>query len=195
MALYLVTAPAAEPISTAEAKLHLRVDVSADDALIDTLVGAARQSCESATCRRFITQTWDLHLHDFPLSNGPIVLPSPPVSSVTSITYTDTNGDATVLSSSLYTTDLPAGPQARHGMIYPAYQQSWPQVRGIPNAVVVRFVCGYGGTGTSVPPALLAAMKLRLGHLYLHREQVVTGVMAVTVPQAADMLEWQMRAH
>lgn len=191
--LSLVTAPSVEPITTSVAKLHLRVDHSTDDALIDTLCAAAREYVETGTARRCINQTWDLKLDGFPSWFCPIMLPFPPVSSITSITYTDTNGDSTTLSSSLYTTDLPAGPKASPARIVPAYQQQWPQTRDVVNSVVVRFVCGYGAAGSNVPGGILAAMKLLVGHWYANRESVVIGNITSDVPQGIDALIWQYK--
>ena len=66
MGLVIATAPAAEPISTADAKLHLRVDITDDNDLIDALVKVAREHVEIITRRALITQTWDYYLDDFP---------------------------------------------------------------------------------------------------------------------------------
>ena len=55
MPLQLVTPPAEEPVSLAEARLHLRVDFTDDDALITSLIAAARQAAETLTGRQFVT--------------------------------------------------------------------------------------------------------------------------------------------
>ena len=54
--------PAGEPLTLAEAKLHLRVDLNDDDALIAALISAAREQVEFLTGQRLITQTWALEL-------------------------------------------------------------------------------------------------------------------------------------
>ncbi len=50
----LITDAASEPLTTAEAKLHLRVDGSTEDTYIDNLIKAARIYCEKYTNRSFI---------------------------------------------------------------------------------------------------------------------------------------------
>lgn len=192
MALWLVTAPASEPIPTAVAKLHLRVDHTTDDALIDTLCAAAREYVETGTGRKCITQTWDLKLNAFPCNDGSIWLAFPPVTSITSITYVDTNGVTQTLSSGLYTTDLPPGTTAPYARIVPAYQQSWPQTREVPNAVVVRYVCGFANAA-AVPYSMMAAMKLLIGHWYVNREAGVVGTIAQTLPDGLQTLIWQSK--
>jgi uncharacterized phiE125 gp8 family phage protein len=147
MALSLVTGPSVEPVTLAEAKVHLRQDVADEDALITTLITAARQWTETFTHRALITQTWDLKLDDFPCDNADLELPLAPVASVTSISYVDTTGATQTWSASSYQTDLPTGPQAQRGRIAPAYAQYYPVPRSQLNAVTVRFVAGYGATG------------------------------------------------
>ncbi len=56
MPLIQTTPPAAEPLSLAEAKAHLRITHSNDDAYIDKLVTAARRACEMRSNLCFVTQ-------------------------------------------------------------------------------------------------------------------------------------------
>lgn len=179
MTASLVTAPSVEPFDVAEAKRHLRIadDVDEFDTDILALIAAVRSWGEVFTGRSFLPQTWDLKGDCFP---SVIVLPKPPVTGVTSITYIDTNGDSQTLSSALYTTDLPSGPYAPPGRIVPAYGQSWPSTRDMPNAVTVRFATGYADPDT-VPANIKAALKIRLNTLFEHREAVVVGTIASPV--------------
>lgn len=185
----LVTAPATEPLTATEAKLHLRVDHSTDDDLISSLIVAARQHCENVTGRALITQTWDLRLDRFPPRGAPIRLVKPPVSSVTSVSYVDADGDTQVWTSSLYRTDLPTGTWAQPGRIEPAYNESYPEIRSVSNAVIVRCVHGYGAE-SAVPDAIKAVMKLLIGHWYEAREavNVSVGANVQVVPMAVDAL-------
>ena len=159
MALFLVTAPASEPITLAETKAHLRVDVDDENDLINTLRTAAREYGETVTHRAFLTQTWDDKRDYFPCSDEAIWLPRAPLISVTSVTYVDTAGATQTWSASLYTVDAPTGPNARVGCIVPAYGQVYPATRGVVNAVTIRFVCGYGSTAVSVPALIKTCLK------------------------------------
>ena len=47
MGLKQTVAPAVEPISLTEGKLHLRIDTTAEDGLISSLIKTARQYCEN----------------------------------------------------------------------------------------------------------------------------------------------------
>lgn len=191
MSLYLVTAPAVEPITLAEAKRHLKVEVDDDNDLIRGLSIAAREYAETFTGRKFITQTWDEKPCGFHW--GPIVLPFAPVSSVTSITYLDQAGVSRTWSSALYRTLLPTGPQAQRGRIEPVYGESYPATYPVLEPVAIRFVCGYGASGASVPASIIAAMKLLIGHWYQERSAVNIGNIVTPIPLTVDSLLWPYR--
>ena len=191
MGLTLVTGPAVEPVSLAEAKAHLRVDDDDSNDLIVALIGAARQHVESFTRRKLITQTWDYQIDQFP--SDAIVVPLAPVASVTSITYLDTAGATQTWSSSNYRTDLPSGPWAQRPRIEPGYGLSYPLTYGVMNAVAVRCVVGYGSTASTVPAAIRAAMKILIGHWFEHREPVVTGTIVAQMPMSVNALLWPFK--
>lgn len=195
MALSLVTAPTCEPLDIEDVKSHLRVDVNDEDDLIAGLISAATQHVESYTHRALISQTWDDTRDEFPcwMDDG-WWLPKPPVSSVVSIAYLDNVGVTQTWASDQYVIDLPTGPWARRARITPAYNVSYPFTRSLLNAVTVRFVCGYGVSGTSVPAPILQAMKLLIGHWYAQRESVNIGNIVSVIPQAVDSLLWPFKA-
>lgn len=171
MALHLVTGPTNEPLTTGEAALHLKIDDGHQDVEIVRWIAAARAQVEHATDRKLHTQTWRLKMDRFPC--GPIWLPFPPVTSVTSITYLDQTGATQTWSSALYVTDLPTGPKAAPARIVPAYSLTYPSTRDQINAVTVEFVCGYGEG--NVPMELVQAMLLLMTHWNENRTMVATG--------------------
>jgi uncharacterized phiE125 gp8 family phage protein len=192
MGLTLVTAPAAEHVTLVEAKSHLRVEVDTDDGLIAAYVLAARQAVEDFTRRKLYTQTWDYTID----SNWPtvrvggvdrprIVLPLPPLQSVSSITYYDGNGALQTLATSQYRVDA----TGLEGRIEPAYNVTWPTVRDQMSTITVRMVVGY----TTLPEPIRHAILLTVGNLYKHRESVVTGTIAAELPQSAQMLLFPYR--
>ncbi|HVL67196.1 MAG TPA: hypothetical protein VM364_08025 [Vicinamibacterales bacterium] len=192
MRLNLVTGPASEPLSLAEAKAQLVVDadVTADDALITSQIVAARMRAELETNRAFISQVWEV---SFDAGFPPLIeVPRPPLITVDAITYVDEAGVSRVMDPSKYQVDAPAGPYAERGRIAPVYGETWPVTRPETfNAVVVRFTAGYGATAASVPEAIKAAMRLIVGHLYANREDVLVTPLAtqlVALPIGASNL-------
>lgn len=186
--LSLVTGPAAEPLSTAEAKEHLRVpvDVVEDDAYIAGLITSARAHVERMTQRALIDQTWTLKLDRFPCV---IELRRCPVSSAV-LTYLDADGALQTLPTSVYKLSEnrePATITLKSG-------QAWPGTYYESDAVVVTFVAGYGADGASVPADALHAMKLLIAHWYRMREAVSPEREPKTVPLGfralIDQLSW-----
>lgn len=180
-----VTAPAAEPLTIDEAKLHLRVDGTAENTLITSLITTARMMCEEQTWRALITQTWDLCLPRW--THRAIVLPRPALQSVTYIKYTDAAGVEHTLDTSCLVIDTNSTP-ARLTL---KRDYDWPTdelQEGMP--IVVRFVAGYGAAAANVPEPLKQGMRLVLGHLYANREAVNVGNIVNELPLAVRWL-WQ----
>lgn len=174
MALIRITAPAVEPLTLAEAKLHCRVDGSDEDALITALIVAAREQAEHETGRALVTQTWEL-VHDvFPEA---FVLRRAPIQSVTSLKYLDS---ATGAEQTLDPADYLLDKDSEPGYVVPAYGKAWPATWPVPNAVRVRYVCGYG-LGAAVPVAIKQWMLLAIGTMYAQRETLIAG-QAATIP-------------
>lgn len=186
MPLQLVTPPAEEPVSLADAKLHLRVDFTDDDALITALISAARQAAEMLTGRQIVTARWKLVLDSFPgpslmgvpagepfsLPGHAILLPKSPVASVLSIQYLDMSGAWQTMPATDYTVDAACEP----ARITPVFGKIWPITLPQIAAVAVTFDAGYGPPA-SVPEGIKAWVKLRIDSLYNHRGEtaVVTG--------------------
>lgn len=168
MGLTLVTAPDSEPVVRTEVINHLRLEPDTEeDTLLDSQTMAARGYVEQATGRKLITQTWRLTLDCFPCE---FRLPYPPLQSVTSIKYLDTDGVEQTLDTAEYEVDTTNVP----GRVVLAYGKYWPLTRQTINAVRVTFVCGYGDP-SDVPEELKAAIHLIQAGLYENREDKVIG--------------------
>lgn len=173
--LTLQTAATALPVTLDEAKAHLRVDISDDDALIVSLIGAATLEAEHLMQRAVMPQVWTLTLDSFRpqaarywLANRPpqaVELNRPPISAIVSVQYIDSKGVAQTLDPSTY--QLIKGEYG--GVIVPAFGQQWPDTRRQPAAVQITFNCGYADAA-SVPELIKAWIKLRIGTLYENRE-------------------------
>jgi len=175
MGLSIATQPTAEPLTVAEAKAHLRVDISDDDTLIGDYISAARQYAEGVTRRAFVEQTWDFTLDRFPV--GAIRLPIQPVSSVTYVQYVDTAGATQTFTegTSPDVTKYDVFTDGPRATIVPKYNLTWPDTRDHPGVVTVRFVAGYA----TFPEDLKQALKLLVGHQYENREAVIFGFSTV----------------
>lgn len=187
MALELVTAAATTPITLAEAKAHLRVDIADDDTLITNLISVATEYLDGrdgTLGRALITQTWDLWLDCFPANNAAIQIPLPPLQSITTVAYTDENGAGQTLTEGV---DFVVDNKRHPGWILPAIDTSWPATELSPNVLQIRFVAGYGAATTDIPEPIRQSMLLLIGHYYENREEV-THMSPKVLPLAADHL-------
>lgn len=199
--------PAPDPLLTlSEAKLHCRIDVDAEDSLVQANVLAATRWAEQYTRRVFVSREFELTLDDFPRkawidSHAPqdeeawpprfgsltqstrfpeaIVLPIAPLVSLESITYASTTLEGSPEEPVYKTVEGVIDKSSWPPRIHPKFKKCWPEVSRVPEAVTVKFSAGYGEPG-DVPDDIKQAVKLILGSFYEHREdQVVASVMRV----------------
>ena len=173
-----LTPPAAEPLTLAEAKLHLRVDadITDDDSLISALIVTARQQAEHRTGRALVTQQWRYSVDAFPADS--LELPMPKLQSVQAVTYLDNNGVRQTLANTEYdviTDELV-------GSLIPAYGKSWPSCREHPGSVRVDYTCGFGAAA-DVPQSIKAWMLLAVAAWYENREALTAGHPVAELPR------------
>jgi len=177
-----VNTAAVNPLFTdAEAKAHLKIDVSTDDVIIANLVAAATQSCEIFTNRFFIdtvvtqySDTWD----EF------YTLYKSPVDSITHVKYYDSDDTQQTLASSNYILGHYSQP-ARIGV---AVGGTLPNLSKRINAVEVKYTVGYGTASTDVPEGIRQAVLLTLSNWYENRQSVITGRTATELPLSSQYL-------
>ena len=162
MSFQLITAQTDWAVELPEVKKHFRIDDTADDAYLQELIYSVQDQLKEEYGLYLNSETYDLLLDNF---TPTIEIWMWPIASVTSVKYTDGNGDTQTVDSSNYTTDLFAKP----GRIKPIDSYTWPIPRVSINAVQVRFVTGF--TSPAVIPAdIKSAMYLIMKDRFDNRE-------------------------
>jgi uncharacterized phiE125 gp8 family phage protein len=156
----LITPPATEPVSLAEAKTQLAYDSNDLDTYISNLIIAARQYCEEFQNRAYITQTLEKAFDKFP--ENVFELPRPPLKSVTSIKCYDTDNVEHEITNFFVDTYSQPGRVAVDE--YPKIE-----LRKL-NGVIVRFVAGE----STVEQKVKQAMLLLISHWFENREATST---------------------
>ena len=186
MGYQLITGPTGEPVSLAEAKLHLRVDsgMTDDDTLIAALITAARQYAEQKTMSSFMTQTWKYVMDSFPgryMTSVPwgaeysqpgnaVLLEKGPITAITAINYLDMASTQQTMPGTDYIADM-TGPLAR---VTPVFGKIWPITMPQIGSASIVFTAGYGAA-SAVPEGIKSWIKLRIGALYENREEFLSG--------------------
>ena len=155
------TPPAQNPVTVQKAKQKLRLmlaDTSHDDEL-SRLIVAATEQFEQDTDRAVIEQSFTLFLDYFPSTTVAIPLSVKPVQSITSITYTDSDGAGQTVDPALYVFDSPR----REVVLTPG--NGWPTTNRQRNNVQILFVAGYGAPA-NVPGVILEAILCLVAALF-----------------------------
>lgn len=175
----LVTPPAAEPVTLAEAKAWAKIDTTEDDPLLVVLITTATEAAQEYMRRSIITQTHMLTLDSLPnplesyLGEGvydlpssvlsgslptSIELPLPPLVSVESVTTYNTSGTSSVFDAANYYT---SGQRLNLNQ-----DAAWPSDLRARRSCEITYVAGYGDTSSSVPSPIKTAILMHIQSMY-----------------------------
>ncbi|QPC87212.1 hypothetical protein GA830_11020 [Mesorhizobium sp. NBSH29] len=180
MTLFRTVEPGAEPVTLVEAKAHLRLDQTGEDALLTGLVRAARQEVERATGLAMINQAWRLVLDCWPES-GTVLLVRHPVMEVISVTAYGADGEAALVTAGSYQVDSLSRPARIHFT-------DKPDALRVMNGIEIDFIAGFGEAGTDVPDLLKRAMLLLIAHWYELRGAVSAESQPASYPPGYERL-------
>lgn len=194
-------------ISTADMKDFLRINDSADDAIIAAYVTTATEAVKQYTRRAILTETFVFRCDGFTDADGddrlmalgpgvhtasrPYVLgggetldlPFPPVASVTTLKTYDRDNTSNTYDAANYTLD------AQSGRIFLDEGSVWPSNLRAQNAVEVTYEAGYGSG--SIPAPILQAIRLYVSQMYDGCEGMTGEVARLLAPyRLMDSLAW-----
>lgn len=189
-----VVTPAAEyPLTAADIRQHIKFMETAEDGLINLFIQASTDYLESWLRRAFVQRTYRYYLDGFydraklnPYEMaGEIWLPRPPLVSVSSIKYTDADGDEQTVSADDYIYDIYHEP----GRVKPAPTAAWPAVQtGAYGSVRVEYVAGYPNAA-AVPERYKQVLRWIVTKWFRNREGVAPVVLHEVPDSVSDFVE------
>jgi uncharacterized phiE125 gp8 family phage protein len=175
----LLTPPAAEPLSLADAKAFLRVEHSDDDALVAALIAAARGHVEAFARCALIAQTWRLTLDRWPES-GRIRPRIGPLRALVAARVRDESDIAADIATDGFVVDRAAGEIA-------APPWALPPPRRATAGIELDLEIGFGGAA-DVPPMLAQALRMLVAHWYENRGLIAIGQSVAMMPASVNAM-------
>ena len=147
---------------------------------MDLIEDAQAYVAERSDCTLLPTQ-YQITLPCFPsMSRWPIYLPRPPLVSVDSVEYLDTEGQLTSLEGFRAAT-------MTFSALFPGH--SWPQTMRVADAVRIKYTAG---VEASCPRPAMRAIMLLVGHWFMTREDS-TEMRLEKIPHGVDAICLQLR--
>lgn len=161
MTFTLMSGPAVEPVDLSDAKLHLRVDHSSEDSLIDGLIAAARLRVEAYAGVAMINQSWKWSVPATTVRGAQLRLSLPlgPVDALTSLTV-----DGEVLQPQAYVFE--PGLRPRLAFAVSSVREN--------ASIEMTFDAGFGASGDAVPRDLRHAVTMLVAHWFEDRDPAVS---------------------
>lgn len=174
--------PTSEPVSLAEAQLHLRLDTSGspashpDDSLVEVLISAARENAEQYINSTIAESTYSMQTT---VNADYVSLQTFPVTNIASVTYVDGAGSIQTVNPSTYSINN----YYRPARLY--------FTSTIAQDLTITFTAGYTDgqipNQFPTPAGVKAAILLMVGNLYENRESV-SNMQSYERPQSAIYL-------
>lgn len=179
MTMFLVTPPALEPVTIADARAFLRISTESEDEILRRIIKTARELVEAEAGLALVDQTWRLRVDRWPRS-GRLAIFKYPVKAVTAVVAYRPDGSAISLEPEEFMLQHGRRPQRVYMAQYPDAQTFC--------GLEVDFIAGFGETGVEVPDALKQAILTLTAHLYENRAGLDTAKaeLPVMVGQMVD---------
>jgi uncharacterized phiE125 gp8 family phage protein len=179
MASILLTPPAAEPLSLAEAKAFLRLETADDDPLIAAFISAARLHVETQTGLALITQSWRMALDCWP-ANGRIAVRPAPLQALTAARVFDFDGEARAIDIQAFVPDASTSTLS-------FIPWAMPMPTRIAAGIELDIAAGFGDVASDVPEPIRQAIRILVAHWHENRA-IVAGAEVAPAPSNAAAL-------
>jgi uncharacterized phiE125 gp8 family phage protein len=166
MSLTLTVAPPLEPVSLTEAKAHLRVDASAEDQFVTSLITTSRLQVEAILGLALIQQSWLWRFDAWPAPG--VVFPLRPITSIASVRTQNSDLSYTTVPPSNYILDGQGLPP-RLVPVNAGFANPGAAALGIE----ITFTAGFGPAAGDVPAPLRQAILLLIAHWFETREPIL----------------------
>lgn len=182
MSAILLTPPALEPVTLADAKHFLRIEHDDDDDVIAALIAAARVHVEAKTRRTLINQTWRLTRDVWPAAGVLPILPVP-LRAVTAIGVYRDDGMLQMLDIDMVQLDRGAAPA-----MLMFERGALPAPGRISGSIEIDIEVGYGDAAEDVPAPLRQAIRLLVAHWYENRRLIAASGEVASMPVSVSSL-------
>ena len=181
MSLNLTGAPALEPVSLVEAKAHVRVDGTAEDALLSSLIITSRLQVEAMLGLALIEQAWTWRFDTWP--ERVVTFPLRPILGVAAVRLQNSDGSLVAVPATDYRLDAQRQPPR---LVW--VNVDLPKPGSTVLGYAIDFTAGFGAAASDVPAPLRQAILLLVAHWFETREPVVAGTPSTRFPEAVQGL-------
>lgn len=178
MRLVDLTKPAKLPVTIGEAREQCRITDDTHDTLLMRLIQNVTKQVETRCEMRLISRSMRLDLDAFPSGGDDIHIPIYPVTTITTVAYTDADGDAQTLSEDTGSPEGDYWKEIGNDKMSPILRplNYWPATKlNKPGAVQITFNAGYESV-EDIPEDLRHGILLRVKELFDVSGESVSGV-------------------